>query len=83
MDASFRTLWRGLTRRLPDRDLFYETALRKGFVSESRTETFFAEAARLAEPIFPSRAALQRECLSRAAGLREDYDKLVTEAGPA
>ena len=69
--------------RLPDPDLFYETALTEGVVSEAlaHAESFFAESARLAEPAFPSWAALQRACASQARELREDYEKLVAEAG--
>jgi hypothetical protein len=71
--------------RLPDPELFYEMALREGVVSESlvHAESFFAEAARLAERCFPSWAAFQRTCMSRARELREDYEKLVAEAGQA
>ncbi len=66
-----------------DPDLFYETALTEGIVSEAlaRAESFFAGSARLAEPTFPSWAALQRACESQARELREDYEKLVAEAG--
>lgn len=72
-----------LAGRVPDPDLFYETALREGVVSETlaHAESFFAESARLAGPLFPSWAAFQRECLSRARALREDYEKLVAEPG--
>ena len=68
--------------RLPDPDLFYETALTEGVVCEAlaHAESFFAGSVRLAEPIFPSWAALQRACLSQAQELREDYEKLVAEA---
>ena len=68
--------------RPPDPDLFYETALEEGVISESlaRAESFFVESARLAEPAFPSWAAFQRECLGRARDLREDYEGLVAEA---
>ena len=66
---------------VPDPDLFYETALTGGMVREclAHAESFFAESARLAEPGFPSWAAFQRECLSKALSLREDYEKLVAE----
>jgi hypothetical protein len=69
--------------RLPDPDLFYETALTEGVVSEAlaRAESFFAESARLAEQMFPTWAALQRACVSQARELREDYERLVAEAG--
>lgn len=69
--------------RLPDPDLFYETALTEGVVCEAlaHAESFFAGSARLAEPTFPSWAALQRACVSQARELREDYEKLVAEAG--
>jgi hypothetical protein len=72
-----------LAGRTPDPDVFYETALREGVVSETlaHAESFFSESARLAEPLFPSWAAFQRECLSRARALREDYEKLVAEYG--
>jgi hypothetical protein len=65
----------------PDPDLFYETALTGGMICEclGHAESFFAESARLAEPGFPSWAAFQRECLSKARSLREDYEKLVAE----
>ena len=70
-------------QRPPEPDLFYETALTEGVVCEAlaRAESFFAEAARLAEQIFPSWAALQRACVSQARELREDYEKLVAETG--
>ena len=70
---------------LPDPDLFYETALTAGVVSEALThaEEFFAESARLAESTFPSWAAFQRAFLSKAHELREDYDALVAEAEQA
>jgi hypothetical protein len=71
-----------LAGRLPDPDLFYETALKEGVVSEAlaHAESFFAESARLAEPSFPSWAAFQRECLSQTSELRVDYEELVAEA---
>ncbi len=71
--------------RPPDPDLFYETALTAGVVSEAliHAEEFFAESARLAEPIFPSWAVFQRAFLSKARELREDYDALVAEAKQA
>jgi hypothetical protein len=70
------------TRSLPDPDTFYERALERGVVSEtlSHAEAFFAESARLAEEAFPSWATFQEACLGQARRLREDYEKLVTEA---
>jgi hypothetical protein len=69
--------------RLPDPDLFYEMALTEGVISEAlaRAESFFANSARLAETTFPSWAALQLACASQARELREDYERLVAEAG--
>ena len=66
----------------PDPDTFYERALAEGVVSEAlgHAESFFAESARLAEPDFPSWVAFQRACITQARRLREDYEKLVTEA---
>ena len=71
--------------RPPDPDLFYETALTAGVVSEAliHAEEFFAESARLAESVFPSWAVFQRAFMSKARELREDYDALVTEAKQA
>jgi hypothetical protein len=71
--------------RLPDPDLFYEMALTEGVVCEAlaRAESFFANSARLAETAFPSWAALQQACAGQASELREDYERLVTEAGRA
>ena len=40
----------------------------------------FAESARLAEGPFPSWVTFQEACLGQARRLREDYEKLVTEA---
>jgi hypothetical protein len=37
----------------------------------------------LAETTFPSWAALQQACASQARELREDYERLVAEAGRA
>lgn len=73
------------SQRLPDPDLFYETALTAGVVSEALmyAEEFFAESARLADSAFPSWAAYQRAFLSKARELREDYDALVAEAKQA
>jgi len=70
------------TQSLPDPDTFYERALAEGVVSQtlSHAESFFAESARLAEPIFPSWVTFQRACISQARRLREDYEKLVTGA---
>jgi hypothetical protein len=70
------------TLSLPDPDTFYERALAEGVVSEtlSHAEAFFAESARLAEGPFPSWVTFQEACLGQARRLREDYEKLVTEA---
>ena len=67
---------------MPDPDTFYERALAEGVVSEalSHAESFFAESARLAEPVFPSWVPFQKACVSQARRLREDYEKLVTGA---
>ena len=69
--------------RLPDPDLFYEMALTEGVVCEAlaRAESLFANSARLAETTFPSWAALQQACAGQASELREDYERLVAEAG--
>ena len=71
-----------VTGRLPDPDTFYERALAEGVVSETlcHAEVFFAESARLAEGAFPSWVTFQKACRSQARRLREDYEKLVTEA---
>ena len=70
-------------KRLPDPDLFYETALTEGVVCEAlaHAESFFANSARLAEQTFPSWSEVQRACLAQARELREDYEKLVAESG--
>ena len=70
------------TQNMPDPDTFYERALEEGVVSEAlgHAESFFAESARLAEPEFPSWVTFQRACISQTKRLREDYEKLVTEA---
>jgi hypothetical protein len=67
---------------LPDPDTFYERALERGVVSETlgHAEAFFTESARLAEGDFPSWVTFQKACLDQARRLREDYEKLVTEA---
>jgi hypothetical protein len=69
-------------QRMPDPDTFYERALAEGVVSEalSHAESFFAESARLAEPAFPTWIPFQGACMSQVRRLREDYEKLVTEA---
>lgn len=66
---------------VPTSDEFYEKALVEGVISEtlSHAESFFAESARLAEPIFPSWATYQKACINRVRLLREDYGKLITE----
>jgi hypothetical protein len=63
-------------------DAFYEKALRKGVICEtlSHAESFFAEAARLAEPTFPGWVTYQHACVSRVKHLREDYEKLLAGA---
>jgi hypothetical protein len=70
------------TQRMPDLDTFYQRALAEGVVSEalSHAESFFAESARLAEPVFPSWVPFQEACASQAWRLREDYEELVREA---
>jgi hypothetical protein len=67
---------------LPDPDGFHELALTEGVVCRVLTfaETFFAASARQAERIFPTWAAFQRECLSRTASLRADYEEIIAEA---
>ena len=67
---------------LPDPERFYELALTEGVVCRALTlaENFFAASARQAEGTFPTWAAYQRECLSRTASLREDYEGFVAEA---
>ena len=67
---------------LPDPDAFYERALAEGVIAEtlSHAEAFFAESARLAEEAFPSWVTFQEACLGQARRLRQDYEKLVTEA---
>jgi hypothetical protein len=63
-------------------DAFYEKALRKGVICEtlSHAESFFAEAARLAEPTFSGWVTYQHACVSRVKHLREDYEKLLAGA---
>ncbi|MBA2714128.1 MAG: class 1 isoprenoid biosynthesis enzyme [Rubrobacteraceae bacterium] len=70
------------TRGMPDPDAFYEVALAEGVISEtlSHAESFFAESARLAEPTFPSWVKYQQACVSQTRLLREDYEKLTTDA---
>ena len=72
---------RSVTQRVPDPDAFYEVALTEGVISETldHAESFFAEAARLAEPTFPSWAAYQQACIGQVRRLREDYGKLIAE----
>ena len=63
-------------------DAFYEKALREGVICETlgHAESFFAEAARLAEPTFPSWVTYQHACASRVKHLRADYEKLLAGA---
>ena len=63
-------------------DAFYEKALREGVICEtlSHAGSFFAEAARLAEPAFPGWVAYQQACMGRVTRLREDYEKLLAGA---
>jgi hypothetical protein len=60
-------------------DAIYEKALREGVIRETlrHAESFFAEAARLAEPTFPGWVAYQHACVSRVEQLREDYENLL------
>jgi hypothetical protein len=64
------------------RDAFYERALKEGVIRETlgHAESFFAEAARLAEPTFPGWVTYQHACASRVKRLREDYEKLLAGA---
>jgi hypothetical protein len=64
------------------RDAFYERALREGVICETlgHAGSFFAEAARLAEPTFPGWVTYQHACASRIRLLREDYEKLLAGA---
>ena len=64
------------------RDAFYERALREGVICETlgHAGSFFAEAARLAEPTFPGWVTYQQACASRVRLLREDYEKLLAGA---
>ncbi len=64
----------------PDPDAFYERALTEGVISETlgHAESFFAEAARRAEPVFPSWATYQQACIKQVRRLRGDYERLVT-----
>jgi hypothetical protein len=70
------------TRSPGAQDAFYEKALREGVICETlgHAESFFAEAARLAEPTFPSWVTYQHACVRRVKHLREDYEKLLTGA---
>jgi hypothetical protein len=70
------------TQSLAARDAFYEKALREGVICETlaHAESFFAEAARLAEPTFPSWVTYQHACVRRVKHLREDYEKLLSGA---
>jgi hypothetical protein len=70
------------TQSLATQDAFYEKALREGVICETlgHAESFFAEAARLAEPTFPSWVTYQRACVRRVKHLREDYEKLLAGA---
>ena len=62
------------TQSLMARDAFYEKALREGVICETlgHAESFFAEAARLAEPTFPGWVTYQHACEWRVRHLRED-----------
>ncbi len=70
------------TPSLPAQDAFYEKALREGVICETlgHAESCFAEAARLAEPTFPSWVTYQHACVRRVKHLREDYEKLLAGA---
>lgn len=70
------------TQSMPDPDAFYEVALAEGVVSETlnHAESFFAESARLARPDFPSWVTYQQACVGQTRRLREDYEKLITDA---
>jgi hypothetical protein len=69
-------------QRTPRPDAFYEVALKEGIISETldHAASFFAEAARLAEPTFPSWVAYQQACMRQVGRLREDYEQLLAEA---
>jgi hypothetical protein len=70
------------SQSLAARDAFYEKALSEGVICETlaHAESFFAEAARLAEPTFPSWVTYQHACVRRVKHLREDYEKLLSGA---
>ena len=70
------------TTGAPTPDAFYEKAMTEGIVSETLgyAESYFAESARFAEPAFPSWVAYQRACMDRTRLLREDYERLISEA---
>src|SRR5215203_1109711 len=70
------------TQSLAAQDAFYEKALKEGVVCETlgHAESFFAEAALIAEPTFPSWVTYQHACVRRVKHLREDYEKLLAGA---
>jgi len=70
------------TQSLTAQDAFYEKALKEGVICETlgHAESFFAEAARLAQPTFPSWVTYQHACVRRVEHLREDYEKLLAGA---
>jgi hypothetical protein len=70
------------TQSLTAQDAFYEKALKEGVICETlgHAESFFAEAARLAWPTFPSWVTYQHACVRRVRHLREDYEKLLAGA---
>ena len=69
-------------KALPDPDEFHKLALTAGVVCRALAyaEGFFTASARQSGGVFPTWAAFQRECLSRTASLRRDYEVIVAEA---
>ena len=69
-------------QRTPGPDAFYEVALKEGIISETldHAASYFAEAARLAEPTFPSWVAYQQACMRQVGRLRKDYEQLLAGA---
>lgn len=69
-------------QRTPGPDAFYEVALKEGIISETldHAASYFAEAARLAEPTFPGWVAYQQACMRQVGRLRKDYEQLLAGA---
>lgn len=69
----------GTVDRRLDSDSFYQSEIVRVVVVKAlaRAEAFFAEAAHLADGLFPTWAALQRACVAQAGSLRKDLQRLT------